>query len=404
MLKDFFRLAYRSARQRKLRSILTMLGIFIGIAAVVALISLSQGLKTAIGQQFLSLGSDKLVVQAAGGGFGPPGTAVPTPLTDVEKKAIEKVKGVDVAVGRLVRIVQLEYDDEQKYTYAVTMPKETEERALVMEANNYKIGVGKFFDKEKSREVVVGYDFANDFFDKPLELRDTLLVQDTEFKVVGILQKSGNPQQDSTLVVPEQALRDVLNLDNEYDVVPLRVLASENLDAVAERVTKQLRKTRDVEEGKEDFTVETPQQIIAVLDNILLIIQGVLVGIAAISILVGGVGIMNTMYTAVVQRTKEIGIMKAVGARRREIQIMFLVEAGFLGLFGGVIGILIGVGIAKLVEFAALQQLGSVLIRADVTAELVVGMLLFAVFVGALSGVFPARQAASLNPVEAFRK
>jgi putative ABC transport system permease protein len=371
---------------------------------VVALISLSQGLKAAISQQFVNIGSDKLIVQAAGGGFGPPGTAVPKPLTKVEKKAIEGVKGVDIVVGRLIRIVQMKFKDDVKYGYAVTIPDNPEEKALVIEVNNYKLAQGKFFDKKNARQVIVGGHIPEDFFDKEVKLRDKIFIQGEEFKVVGILKSSGNPQQDHTFVLPEQAMRDVLAIPKEFDIIPLKVEEADTVNQVETRIAKELRKVRAVEEGKEDFTIETPQQIIATLNNILLIVQGVLVGIAAISLFVGGIGIMNTMYTAVSERTREIGIMKAVGAKNGEIQLLFLIESGFLGTFGGIIGVSLGVGIGKLVEWVAVRELGSQLIQAEFAPALLLGSLLFAFFVGGISGFFPARQASRLKPVEALRK
>jgi putative ABC transport system permease protein len=404
MYKDYFRLAYRSATHRKLRSWLTMLGIFIGIAAIVSLLSLSAGLREAIAQQFSSLGSDKLIVQASGGGFGPPGTGIANLLDKDDEEAIQNVNGVKIAVGRLIRIVRLEFNDETKFTYAVTMPKEKEARELVMEANNYNIAKGRFFESDDSFEAVLGHDFAEDFFDESLELRDKILVQGQEVKVVGILKKSGNPQQDSTLVLPESTLRNILSITDDFDIIPLQVEPGENVDVVAERISKTLRKEHNVEEGKEDFTVQTPQSIIATLNTILVIIQGVLVGIAAISLVVGGIGIMNTMYTAVLERTREIGIMKAVGATNREISALFLIEAGFLGLFGGAIGVALGFALGKLVEWGAYQAFESQLIQAQFSFSLLLGALFFAFVVGALSGLYPASQAAKLKPVEALRK
>jgi putative ABC transport system permease protein len=404
MFKDYFRLALRSVKQRKLRSILTMLGIFIGIAAVVSLISLSEGLQNAISEQFVNLGTDKIVIQAAGSSFGPPGTAVSTPLSLDDKKALEKVKGVDLVVGRLIRIIKMEFKDEVKYNFAVSMPKDNEEQKLVKEANNYEIDEGKFFERDNSQEIVIGSNFAIDFFDEPLELRDKLLVQGKQFKIVGILKKSGNPQQDSTIILPEGSFREVLGINSEFDVIPLRVEAGEDVNIVGERVKKALRKSRNVEEGKEDFSVQTPQQVLGILNNILSIIQGVLVGIAGISLFVGGIGIMNTMYTAVLERTKEIGIMKSVGARNSTVMLIFLIESGFLGLFGGLMGIILGFGFSKLVEVIAFNIFGSFLIKASVNYYLLFGALLFSFLVGSFSGVFPARQAARLKPVEAFRK
>lgn|SRR3989344_3022209 len=404
MIQDYFRLALRNARQRKLRSWLTMIGIFIGIAAIVSLLSLSQGLKDAIAQQFLQLGSDKLIVQAAGGTFGPPGTAVPAPLTVNDKHSIEKVKGVDLAVGRLIRIVQLEHHQEVKYTYGVSYPKNVEERQFVIEANNYKLEMGKFIENDDSFNVVLGHDFAQDFFEQNLELRDRILIQGKEFRITGILKKSGNPQQDSTLIIPEGTFRSLLSIPNNYDIIPLRVKSGEDINVVADRIGKELRKTHGVKEGEEDFIIETPQQIINTLNTVISIIQGILVGIAAVSLLVGGIGIMNTMYTSVLERTREIGILKAVGAQNKDIMFLFLIESGFLGFSGGLIGVFLGFSAGKMVEFIAFQVFGSSLIQATVTPYLWIGALLFSFVVGAASGVLPARQAAKLKPVEALRK
>lgn len=404
MLKDYFQLAYRSAKQRKLRSSLTMLGIFIGIAAVVGLVSLSQGLQSAIAEQFVSLGSDKVIVQGISSGFGPPGTGVESPLTKDDLEVIEKVSGVDNAVGRLIRSVKTEFNDKIIYSYLVSMPEDNEDIFLAIEANNYKIGSGRLLDKNDKFKVLLGKDILDNYGSKDIEIRDTLIINDIPFSVVGILKKSGNPQQDSSIIIPEQSLREVLGLENIYDLIPVKITAGENIDLAVERMKKELRKHRNVEEGKEDFTIETPENILATLNTILMIVQGVLVGIAAISLFVGGIGIMNTMYTAVVERTKEIGIMKATGARRRQILLLFLVESGMLGLFGGLIGVSIGYGMSKLVEYIAFQIFESYLIRADFNLLLLVGMLIFAFVIGALSGVFPARQAAMLKPVDALRK
>jgi len=404
MFKDYFRLAYRSAKKRKLRSWLTMLGIFIGIAAVVALISLSQGLQNAIAEQFIKLGSDKVIVQGQSSGFGPPGTGVEVPVTVKDKEVIEKVKGVDNAVGRLVRSVKAEFEKEVDYAYAASLPEDKEDIDLAVEANDYKIKQGRLLKKGDKYKVMIGSDFAKDFFDESIELRDKIKIEDQTFDVIGILKKSGNPQQDSTFVIPEIAFREMLDIEETYDIIPAKISAGEDIAIVSERIKKELRKHRDVEEGKEDFTVETPENILATLNNILLIVQGVLVGIAAISLLVGGIGIMNTMYTAVLERTKEIGIMKATGARNPQILSLFLIESGLLGFFGGAIGVALGFSIGKSVEIIAFQIYESYLIQASFSPFLLIGSLLFAFVVGALSGVLPAKQAAALKPVDALRK
>ncbi len=404
MIKDYFKLAYKSARQRKMRSWLTMIGIFIGIAAVVALVSLSQGLQTAIGEQFVSLGSDKIIIQGISSGFGPPGTGVEVPLTEKDAEVIGRVKGIDNVLGRLVRSVKVEFDDQVEYSFAASMPEDSEDIALAVEANNYKIGQGRLLKKGDKYKVMIGHNFAEDFFDKSLLLRDKVLIEDIDFKVVGILKKSGNPQQDETIVIPEAAMREILDLDDSFDIIPAKVGAGEDVAMVTERVKKELRKHRDVEEGKEDFNVETPESLLATLNTILMIVQGVLVGIAAISLFVGGIGIMNTMYTAVLERTKEIGVMKAIGARNRGILSIFIIESGMLGLVGGIIGVSLGFGISKSVELIAFQIYGSFLIKADFNIWLLIGMLSFGFIVGTLSGALPAKQAAALKPVDALRK
>ncbi len=381
-----------------------MIGIFVGIAAVVALISLSQGMQTAISEQFLGLGTDKIIVQAEGGGFGPPGTGVPVYLTEDDKNHISKVKGIDLAVGRLIRIVQIEFKNQINYHYAVTLPDDTQERDLVIEANDYQLAEGRFPDKGDSSEILIGGNIAESLFDKPLELRNQLIVQGRDFKIVGILKKSGNPQKDDSIVLPEKALRNILDLQDEYDIIPARIASGEDLNLVTANVAKELRKFRDVEEGKEDFVIQTPQQLLGILQNILAIIQGVLISIAAISLVVGGVGIMNTMYTAVVERTREIGILKAVGATPKKIQYLFLIESGFLGLIGGTIGVILGYTISKSIELIAGSVYETLLIKADFSLFLMIGALLFSFTIGALSGALPARQAAKLHPVEALRK
>ncbi len=402
MIKDYFSLAYRSAEKRRLRSWLTMIGIFIGIAAVVALVSLSQGLQTAIEDQFAVLGSDKLTVQSAETGFGPPGVDVTNPLTESDKKTISKINGVDMVVGRLLRSVRLEFKDEVKYGYVASMPEENEEVKLVIEVMDYEIASGRLLKKSDKFKVMIGSGF-DDFFDEKLEIRDKVLIENAEFEVVGVLAQSGSPIKDNVLTVPESALREILDLGDEYDIIPLRVTSEEEISLVESRINKELRKNHNVEEGKEDFTVETPGSIMDTLNQILMIVQGVLVGIALISLLVGGIGIMNTMYTAVLERRKEIGLFKATGARNGQILFLFLVESGFLGLFGGLIGVSLGIGISKLVEIVAFKMYGSYLIRAHFNLWVVVTMLVFAFVVGALSGVLPARQAAKMKPVDALR-
>ncbi|HIE33536.1 MAG TPA: FtsX-like permease family protein [Candidatus Altiarchaeales archaeon] len=147
----------------------------------------------------------------------------------------------------------------------------------------------------------------------------------------------------------------------------------------------------------------TTEQVRETVNSILLVIQIVVIGIAAISLIVGGVGIMNSMYTSVLERTREIGVMKAIGARNSDIMLLFLIESGIIGLVGGIIGCLIGVGLAKGVEFVATQELSTAILKASITPGLIIGALIFSFMVGCISGLLPAKGAAEMNPIDALR-
>jgi len=199
-------------------------------------------------------------------------------------------------------------------------------------------------------------------------------------------------------------MRQVLKIDRKkVDVIAVQVQKGVDANKVADDIERAMRRDRDLELGKEDFQISTPQQILETLDTILTMVEIVLIGIAAISLLVGGIGIANTMYTAVVERTKEIGIMKSIGAQNKDILLIFVIESGLLGLAGGAIGIVFGIGLSKLVEYLAFAFLGTSLIKAFFPWYLIVGSLVFSFLIGTISGFFPARQAASLKPVDALR-
>ena len=405
MIKDYFKLAYLGVKNRKLRSWLTMLGIFVGIAAVVALISLSQGLQTAIEERFESMGADKMTISSSETGYGPPGTGVINHLTDKDKTVIEKIRGVEHTVGRLIRSARVGYKDEVNFGYIVSLPvHNSEDTDFILKVMQVTVASGRMLESRDQYNIVVGDTFYKSFFDEPVGLRDKIIIEGQEFRIVGILKREGEPQVDSLIMMPDKTMREVLNINDEYDLIALQVDDVNNMGGIEENIKRDLRKHRGLEEGKEDFQISTPMGMLDTLSNILLIVQGVLIGLASISLLVGGIGIMNTMYTSVLQRTKEIGIMKSVGAKRGEILLVFLIEAGMLGLFGGLIGVTLGMVISKSIEYVAFQYYGTYLIQADFNIMIIMIVLLFAFIVGMISGTLPARQAAKLDPVEALRK
>src|SRR3989338_8768025 len=408
MIKDYFKVGISNLFHRKMRSWLTMVGIFIGIAAIVGLISLGQGMKEAIGNVFLNIGADKLVVQAKSGlqFAGPPGSSAASNLTTHDIDVIKRVNGVEQAGARLIKPAKLEFGNEVKFYFAASMPDDDDGREIITEVNRYETEAGRLLKRGDRFKAFVGNSVANKgIFRKKIELGNSIKINDAEFEVVGVLKKSGNPQQDRVVIIPEDTMREVLNIDKKkVDVIAVKVQKGVDVNKVADDIEKAMRRDRDLEIGKEDFQINTPQQILETLDTILTMVEVVLIGIAAISLLVGGIGIANTMYTAVVERTKEIGIMKSIGAQNKDILLIFVIESGLLGAIGGLIGVVLGFGLSFSVEVIAKNLLGTNLIGAYFSYSLFFGALIFSFLIGALFGVMPARQAASLQPVDALRK
>lgn len=404
MIKDYFTLAVTTIVNRRLRSWLTMIGIFIGIAAVVALISLGQGLQKAVSEQFALIGADKLFVTPKGNNFGPPGFTAAGKLEKKDVGLISDVRGVDSAAGRLLNTLRVEFGDRVSTPFVASVPDNEDGLRLLQEIELIKVQDGRFLRVDDKNKIVVGSQYTDkNFLGREVRIGSKIVVQGVDFKVVGVLQKSGDPGIDGGILMAEEDLRQLVGNKEGFNGVMVKTRAGADPLDVAEGIARMLRRDRGLKEGKEDFEIQTPEQILERFGTVLTIVQVVLVGIAAISLLVGGIGIMNTMYTSVVERTREIGIMKAVGARNGDILTVFLVESGLLGLSGGVIGVLIGIGLSKAVEYAAQQAFGTTLIQAQVSWWLVIGALLFSFVIGTASGVFPARRAAALTPVEALR-
>jgi len=401
-MKDYFLLAFNNLKRRRLRSWLTMIGIFIGIAAVVALISLGQGLQGAIEEQFEQLGSDKIIIMPKG--MGIPGTATSDSLilTSKDLKVIENVRGVEYAFGYLTKQGQTKYKKESIISYAAGINAEDFE--LMTEMGGLDIIDGRKLDEGDKFKVVVGYNHIyGDTWDKLLRVGSTIEIEGYDFKVIGVMSKIGNHVDDNLLYVSKDILKEILDVEDEESQIIAKASSGFDPIDVAETIERKLRKFRGEKEGQETFSVQTSEQLLESFSNIFGIVQAVLVGIAGISLLVGGIGIMNTMYTSVLERTKEIGTMKAVGAKNSDILFIFLFESGLLGLVGGAIGIGIGIGLGEGAEYIASVALGTDLLQAIFPWYLILGALLFSFLIGTLSGVFPAMQAAKLKPADALR-
>lgn len=386
-----------------------MVGIFIGIAAVVSLISLGQGMQDAISEQFFSLGADKIQVIVKGPSTGPPGSNSDIILGESDLRVIQDARGVQTAAGRLIEPITVEFNDDERFLFVATLPEGTQERALISSISNVERGdiiSGRLLEPNDQWKVMMSEDYANSprFDGKPLAVGDKIKINGQTVDVVGIFQKTGNPFVDMSFVMNEEAVRTLLDIPEKYGVIAAQIDPNDNIELIAENIEKDLRSHRQLEKGEEDFEVNTAEDVLETLTTVLSIVTAVLVGIAAISLLVGGIGIMNTMYTAVLERTPEIGIMKAIGARNADILLIFLIESGLLGLVGGIIGIIIGAGFSLLVQVIAQAALGTLLIKASFPPWLIIGALVFSFAVGSIAGTFPAKQASKLPPVEALRQ
>jgi putative ABC transport system permease protein len=399
MIKDYSKLAIKNLRKRKLRSWLTIIGIVVSIAVIFTLISLSLGLREAIDEQFKVLGTDKLFISPLGtSGMGVGGAVE---LTTEDIKVIEKVQGVKDLTYVAMGSGEIEFGKQKKYFYVMGIP--LDRMQLYINSANLKMDEGDYIKEGDTGEVMVGYDYKyNHVFDNPVQTGDKITINGKVFKVKGVVGTIGNPSDDKNIYLSLEDFKELYNSGERVDAVIVQVDDEKNIKEISDEINKKLIKFRGVTEKTKDFYISSPEELLASFDIILNIITVFLVGIAAISLLVGGIGIMNTMYTSVLERTKEIGTMKAVGAKNSDILFIFLFESGLIGFIGGFIGVLLGYAISKTVEIIAINALNTTLLKAVVPTYLVAGCLGFAFLIGALSGTIPALMASKLKPVDAL--
>lgn len=403
MIGEYFKLALKNLKQRKTRSILTILGIFLAILTIFVLLSLSLGLNDFINDQFEMLGTDKFFIQPKGQ-LGAPGTEAAVELTLDDVGIVEKVKGVDEVTYFAVGNGKIEFKDQNRYYMVMGMPKEKDKMDLVFEATDLDIEDGRLIKESDQKKILVGYNYKyRKLFDKPVKVGDKIEINDVEFEVVGILESVGNPQDDQQVYISWNDFEELFESEDRVDVIWIQIKLGEDIKEVAARTEKKLMNFRDVDKKTIDFSILTPEELLETFNNILGILTAFLVGIGIISVIVGGIGIANTMYTSVLERRKEIGTMKAIGAKNSDILSIFVIESGVLGLFGGILGVGVGVLVAKTVEYISAVYIGSDMLRASMNPWMILGCLLFAFFIGLISGVLPSYQASKLKPVDALR-
>lgn len=403
-IKEYFKIALRNLRTRSLRSWLTIFGIVIGIFLIISLLSLSEGIKETITKQLRALGGEMIFIM-------PGDLSNPMSMflggTELEKEdieAIKKTKGVDKVLSTSYKTTVARYEDEAKTVFLASVSWE-EGLEVLEKFQGWSLEEGRW-PTPKKREVVIGQQIAKQIFEKQVKVNKEIILKGRKFEIVGILNSFGSKTDDSFIYLDTPLYKELTGEKRgtaQWAVA--KIEEGSNLDEVAEDIKDSLQETRKRRAGTDvaDFSVITSDKISGIAGNILSVIQYAVFIFASIAIIVGGIGITNTMFTAVRERTKEIGIMKAVGAKNSAVLAIFLMEASIIGLSGGIGGTLIGAVLAIAIE--AYGQVHPLFyFKASLSPGLIIFGLLFSFLVGCLSGFFPARTAAKLKPVEALRR
>ncbi len=391
-MNEELKYAVANMEHAKLRTLLTVLGIVIGVAIIVAILALGTGMRYSINQHLEALGSDKIVVSPAQAMSGMPTELAP--FTSADIRELSRLPGVKDVLPMFYRPAVGEYRGESADIYVMGV----EPRGINYFTEFYSIREGRMFRSAETRSAVIGYWIARKVFSREVGAGDVIKLNGRSFRVVGVLNEIGSPEDDTTVYIPLSSAQKLYGTGDEVTMIWVVVENPERVEVVAKRVEEVLERRR----GGKDFQVFTPREIAEQVDKVLDIVSFVLGGIAGISMVVGGVIIMNTLLTSVMERTREIGVMKAVGASSMQVLRIFLIEAALIGLTGGVLGVILGSVLAKLIELAGRAYMGSGFVVL-ITPELVLFSLAFALLVGVLSGLYPAYRASRLEPVEALR-
>jgi len=403
-LSEYFKIAVRNLRMRSLRSWLTILGIVIGVFLIISLLSLSEGIKSTISQQLRALGGETILVMP--GDLSNP-IAMFMGGAKLEKEdleAIKRTKGVDKILTMSMQAAVVRYEDEGK-TIFMTGLSWKEGIEILEKFQGWTLKEGRWPVPGK-REVVIGKQIETGVFEKTIKVGREVVIKGRKFQIVGILNSLGSKQDDSAIYLDINLYQDITGEKRgtaQYAMV--KIEDGGDVNKIAESIKEQLGETRKRRAGTDiaDFSVITSEKMGDIAGSILNVIQIAIIGFASVAIIVGGIGIMNTMFTSVRERTREIGIMKAIGAKNSSVLLIFLFEAGIIGFLGGVGGTIAGSLFSKVIEtYGQVHPL--FYFRASITPELLLFGLAFSFFVGCFSGFFPARQAAKLKPVEALRR
>ena len=396
------KIAFRALRRNKMRTVLTMLGIIIGVGAVIAMVALGRGAKAQVAARIASLGQNTLMVFSGsinrGGvfsGFGGAGT-----LTVEDAEAIEKeVPGVaavspEVRTGGQIMAGNNNWSTEGRG-----------EDVSYLEIRQWELAEGAMFTEVDVRSAakvcVLGKTTADKLFPNEDPIGQTIRIRNVPMKVLGVLKAKGvsmfGSDQDDTLIMPYTTAMKRFSGVTTLRTINVQASTSDEVTAVQNGITELLRQRHRIQPGRDDdFMIRNPQEFAEAQNATAETMTALLAGIAGVSLLVGGIGIMNIMLVSVTERTREIGIRMAVGARGRDILLQFLIEAVTLSSIGGILGIALGVGGARMLTM--LKNWAT-----QVSADSVIIAFIFSAAVGIFFGFYPARKASQLDPIDALR-
>jgi putative ABC transport system permease protein len=397
-----FRIALRALARNKLRAFLTMLGIIIGVGAVIAMVAIGEGAKSTIRAQIASLGTNVLIVLPGSNSQGGVrlGTGNVNTLLDSDARAIvRELRSVSFASPVLRRPEQVVAGNLNWGTLAQGVAPEFQQ------IRDWQVADGRFLhegDMESAAKVaVIGETVARQLFGNDNPIDAVIRIRNIPFRVVGLLAPKGQTgqgtDQDDTLMIPYTTMQKRLMRITYVQSIVVKAVSAERVPEAQEQITLLLRQRHRIGQDREDdFNIRNLSDIAEAAQTTARVMAVLLGSVASISLLVGGIGIMNIMLVSVTERTREIGIRMAVGARSRDIMLQFLVEAVVMAATGGLIGIFLGIGSSEVLkEWAQWPTL--------ISPTIVAIAFLFSGAVGVFFGFYPAKKAANLDPIEALR-
>ncbi len=398
MKKELIQYVIESIRARKTRSFLTTLSIFFGVMTLFIFISFGLGLYNYTQGIVTGSSANKIIIQSKGGIFGSAGAFK---LGDKDLRAVENSEGVLKATGIYLATASVQQGRTLKYALIIGYdPTE----AFFVQAFNMKLSNGRNLNPKEVGKVVLGasYTKENKIFPKKLTLNDRLNLLGRKVKIAGFYKSVGNPQDDSDIFVTNQYFRELFpNKTSYYEIIA--TVNTKNINQTIQNVEKNLRRERGEKVGEEDFFVQSFSDLMKTFTSILNVIVLFIVLVALISVVVSSINTSNTMISSVLEKVKEIGTMKAIGAKNSEILSIFLFESGILGFIAGVLGVSFGYLLTS-IGAKILVNLGYGFLQPQYSIYLFGGVVLFATITGAVSGFFPAMKASKTNPVDALRE